>query len=43
MLIFPFPAMIYVLHRRGITAILFAIGAVSGTVLSIEMGCRGRD
>ncbi|WP_040840735.1 cytochrome ubiquinol oxidase subunit I [Nocardia brevicatena] len=50
-----FPAMIYVVHRRGITrddsvalglakrwatvsAILFAIGAVSGTVLSFEMG-----
>ncbi|QHE71507.1 cytochrome ubiquinol oxidase subunit I [Rhodococcus sp. WAY2] len=50
-----FPAMIYVLHRRGImrddpvalglakrwgkvSAILFAIGAVSGTVLSFEMG-----
>ncbi|WP_107657026.1 cytochrome ubiquinol oxidase subunit I [Nocardia suismassiliense] len=50
-----FPAMIYVMHRRGITrddpvalglakrwatvsAILFAIGAVSGTVLSFEMG-----
>lgn len=50
-----FPAMIYVVHRRGLTredtvalglarrwatvsAILFAIGAVSGTVLSFEMG-----
>jgi cytochrome d ubiquinol oxidase subunit I len=50
-----FPAMIYVLHRRGLTrddpvalglakrwakvsAVLFAIGAVSGTVLSFEMG-----
>ncbi|WP_040780029.1 cytochrome ubiquinol oxidase subunit I [Nocardia pneumoniae] len=50
-----FPAMIYVVHRRGITrddpvalrlakrwatvsAILFAVGAVSGTVLSFEMG-----
>lgn len=50
-----FPAMIYVVHRRGIvrddpvalglakrwatvSAILFAIGAVSGTVLSFEMG-----
>lgn len=50
-----FPAMIFVVHRRGLTrddpvalrlakrwttvsAILFAIGAVSGTVLSFEMG-----
>jgi cytochrome d ubiquinol oxidase subunit I len=50
-----FPAMIFVLHRRGIvrddavalglaqrwakvSAVLFAIGAVSGTVLSFEMG-----
>jgi cytochrome d ubiquinol oxidase subunit I len=50
-----FPAMIYVLHRRGIrhddaealalakkwgkaSAVLFAIGAVSGTILSFEMG-----
>jgi cytochrome d ubiquinol oxidase subunit I len=50
-----FPAMIYVVHRRGIvrddpaalglakrwakvSAVLFAIGAVSGTVLSFEMG-----
>lgn len=50
-----FPAMIYVIHRRGIvrndsvalglarrwakvSAVLFAIGAVSGTVLSFEMG-----
>ncbi len=50
-----FPAMIYVLHRRGIrnddaealalakkwgkaAAVLFAIGAVSGTILSFEMG-----
>ncbi|MEV3961325.1 cytochrome ubiquinol oxidase subunit I [Nocardia sp. NPDC050193] len=50
-----FPAMIYVVHRRGliradsvalglarrwatVSAILFAIGAVSGTVLSFEMG-----
>ncbi|WP_280506453.1 cytochrome ubiquinol oxidase subunit I [Nocardia farcinica] len=50
-----FPAMIFVVHRRGIvrgdavalglakrwatvSAILFAIGAVSGTVLSFEMG-----
>jgi cytochrome d ubiquinol oxidase subunit I len=50
-----FPAMIYVMHRRGIvrddpialglarrwskvSAVLFAIGAVSGTVLSFEMG-----
>ncbi|MGB6183361.1 MAG: cytochrome ubiquinol oxidase subunit I [Rhodococcus sp. (in: high G+C Gram-positive bacteria)] len=50
-----FPAMIFVLHRRGIVkddpvalglarrwskvaAVLFAIGAVSGTVLSFEMG-----
>ena len=49
------PAMIFVLHRRGIvrddpvalglarrwakvSAVLFAIGAVSGTVLSFEMG-----
>ncbi len=49
------PAMIYVLHRRGIrnddaealalakkwgkaSAVLFAIGAVSGTILSFEMG-----
>lgn len=50
-----FPAMIYVMHRRGlargddvalglarrwskVAAVLFAIGAVSGTVLSFEMG-----
>ena len=50
-----FPAMIYVVHRRGIvrddpaalrlakrwskvSAVVFAIGAVSGTVLSFEMG-----
>ncbi|AXT84472.1 cytochrome ubiquinol oxidase subunit I [Aeromicrobium sp. A1-2] len=50
-----FPAMIYVVHRRGlvrndpvalalarrwakVSAVLFAIGAVSGTVLSFEMG-----
>ncbi|NNE10844.1 MAG: cytochrome ubiquinol oxidase subunit I [Ilumatobacter sp.] len=50
-----FPAMIYVLHRRGIrhddaealalakkwgkvAAVLFAVGAVSGTILSFEMG-----
>ena len=50
-----FPAMIFVMHRRGIvandpialrlakrwakvSAVLFAIGAVSGTVLSFEMG-----
>ncbi len=49
-----FPAMIFVLHRRGlrgdaaalelakrwskVAAVLFAIGAVSGTVLSLEMG-----
>ena len=50
-----FPAMIYVVHRRGIVrddpaalrlakrwskvaAVVFAIGAVSGTVLSFEMG-----
>jgi cytochrome d ubiquinol oxidase subunit I len=50
-----FPAMIYVLHRRGIrrddpdalllarkwakvSAVLFAVGAVSGTILSFEMG-----
>lgn len=50
-----FPAMMYVMHRRGIvrddpaalrlvkrwskaSAVLFAIGAVSGTVLSFEMG-----
>lgn len=50
-----FPAMMYVVHRRGIvrddptalrlvkrwskaSAVLFAIGAVSGTVLSFEMG-----
>lgn len=50
-----FPAMIYVMHRRGIvrddpvalrlakrwskvSAVIFAIGAVSGTVLSFEMG-----
>jgi cytochrome d ubiquinol oxidase subunit I len=49
------PAMIYVVHRRGITrndpvaldlahkwakaaAVLFAVGAVSGTILSFEMG-----
>jgi cytochrome bd ubiquinol oxidase subunit I len=49
------PAMIYVLHRRGIrrndadalalakkwakaSAVLFAVGAVSGTILSFEMG-----
>lgn len=49
-----FPAMIFVVHRRGlhgdadalvlakrwskVAALLFAIGAVSGTVLSFEMG-----
>jgi cytochrome d ubiquinol oxidase subunit I len=50
-----FPAMIYVVHRRGLrdrdsealalarrwakaSAVLFAIGAVSGTILSFEMG-----
>lgn len=49
-----FPAMIFVVHRRGLrgdadsmrlarrwskaAAVLFAIGAVSGTVLSFEMG-----
>jgi cytochrome d ubiquinol oxidase subunit I len=50
-----FPAMIYVLHRRGLrhddaealalakkwgkaSAVLFAVGAVSGTILSFEMG-----
>ncbi len=50
-----FPAMIFVMHRRGVvrddpvalglarrwskaSAVLFAIGAVSGTVLSFEMG-----
>ncbi|MEM9713648.1 MAG: cytochrome ubiquinol oxidase subunit I [Actinomycetota bacterium] len=49
-----FPAMIFVLHRRGlrgddaalelakrwskVAAVLFAIGAVSGTILSFEMG-----
>ncbi len=49
-----FPAMIYVVHRRGlngddqalelakrwskVSAVLFAIGAVSGTILSFEMG-----
>lgn len=49
-----FPAMIFVVHRRGLrgdkdalelakrwsksSAVLFAIGAVSGTVLSFEMG-----
>ncbi len=49
-----FPAMIFVLHRRGlagddvalelakrwskVAAVLFAIGAVSGTVLSFELG-----
>ena len=50
-----FPAMIFVMHRRGLVrgdpdalrlakrwsktaAVLFAIGAVSGTVLSFEMG-----
>ena len=50
-----FPALIYVLHRRGIrhgdadalvlarkwakvAAVLFAVGAVSGTILSFEMG-----
>lgn len=49
------PAMIYVLHRRGLrhgddealalakkwakaSAVLFAVGAVSGTILSFEMG-----
>lgn len=49
------PAMIYVLHRRGlrdndpdalllakkwakVSAVLFAVGAVSGTILSFEMG-----
>ena len=49
-----FPALIYVVHRRGLrgdadalllakrwskaAAVLFAVGAVSGTVLSFEMG-----
>jgi cytochrome bd ubiquinol oxidase subunit I len=49
-----FPALIFVLHRRGlrgdadalllarrwskVAAVLFAVGAVSGTVLSFEMG-----
>jgi cytochrome d ubiquinol oxidase subunit I len=49
-----FPAMIFVLHRRGLrgdaealtlakrwgkaAAVLFAVGAVSGTILSFEMG-----
>jgi cytochrome d ubiquinol oxidase subunit I len=50
-----FPAMIYVVHRRGLRhgddaalmlarkwakcgAVLFAVGAVSGTILSFEMG-----
>jgi cytochrome d ubiquinol oxidase subunit I len=50
-----FPAMIWVLHRRGlrdgddvalglakrwskVAAVLFAVGAVSGTILSFEMG-----
>lgn len=50
-----FPAMIYVLHRRGlrhddpvalglaqrwakVAAVLFAVGAVSGTILAFEMG-----
>ncbi len=49
-----FPAMIFVLHRRGlagdadalelakrwskVAAVLFAIGAVSGTILSFELG-----
>ncbi|HUF98605.1 MAG TPA: cytochrome ubiquinol oxidase subunit I [Ilumatobacter sp.] len=49
-----FPAMIFIVHRRGIrgdeaaltlarrwskvAAVLFAIGAVSGTILSFEMG-----
>ncbi len=50
-----FPAMIYVLHRRGlkhgdadalvlakkwakVSAVLFAVGAVTGTILSFEMG-----
>jgi cytochrome d ubiquinol oxidase subunit I len=50
-----FPAMIYVMHRRGlrnddqvalglaqrwakVAAVLFAVGAVSGTILSFEMG-----
>jgi len=49
-----FPAMIFVVHRRGlagdtaalelakrwskVAAVLFAIGAVSGTILSFEMG-----
>lgn len=49
-----FPALIYVVHRRGlagdtdalvlarrwskVAAVLFAVGAVSGTVLSFEMG-----
>ncbi len=50
-----FPALIYLLHRRGIkrgdehalslarrwskvAAVLFAVGAVSGTILSLEMG-----
>lgn len=49
-----FPAMIFVVHRRGlrgdddalelakrwskVAALLFAVGAVSGTILSLEMG-----
>jgi cytochrome d ubiquinol oxidase subunit I len=38
-----FPAMIYVVHRRGLTrddpvALGLAVGAVSGTILSFEMG-----
>src|SRR5688500_6679036 len=50
-----FPAVIYVVHRRGlrdtdhdalllakrwskVAAVLFAVGAVSGTILSLEMG-----
>lgn len=50
-----FPAMIFVVHRRGlrdddpvalglaqrwskVAAVLFAVGAVSGTILSFEMG-----
>jgi cytochrome d ubiquinol oxidase subunit I len=26
-----------------VAAVLFAVGAVSGTVLSLELGCSGRD
>ena len=55
-----FPAMIYVVHRRGLRqgdeaalilarkwakcgAVLFAVGAVSGTILSFEMGLLWPD